>query len=93
MSSKLSIVARQPIIDKNKELFAYELLYRESDTNAFQSENAKRVTMRLLSEQFLTFQKKNLDNKQGFVNFEYKDLIEGVPVSYTHLTLPTNDQV
>lgn len=83
MSSKLSIVARQPIIDKNKELFAYELLYRESDTNAFQSENAKRVTMRLLSEQFLTFQKKNLDNKQGFVNFEYKDLIEGVPFDFS----------
>lgn len=83
MSNKLSIVARQPIVDQNKELFAYELLYRESDTNAFQSSDGQRVTMRLLSEQFLTFQKKNLDSKQGFVNFEYKDLIEGVPFDFS----------
>ncbi|MBU2899047.1 EAL and HDOD domain-containing protein [Vibrio hepatarius] len=81
--NKVSVVARQPIIDINKELFAFELLYREGDTNSFNTPYEQRATMRLLSEQFLTFQKRNLNDKKGFVNFEYIDLIEGVPCDFS----------
>ena len=81
--NKVSVVARQPIIDINKELFAFELLYREGDTNAFNTPYEQRATMRLLSEQFLTLQKRNLSEKRGFVNFEYIDLIEGVPCDFS----------
>ncbi|MFY2507202.1 hypothetical protein ACN3E9_02580 [Vibrio pectenicida] len=81
--NKVSVVARQPIIDMNKELFAFELLYREGDTNVFNTPYEQRATMRLLSEQFLTFQKRNLSDKKGFVNFEYIDLIEGVPCDFS----------
>ncbi|GLT17859.1 histidine kinase [Vibrio zhanjiangensis] len=83
VANKVSVVARQPIIDVNKELFAFELLYREGDINAFNSPFEKRATMRLLSEQFLTLQKRNLSEKKGFVNFEYIDLIEGLPFDFS----------
>ncbi|KJY85108.1 signal transduction protein [Vibrio galatheae] len=81
-TNKLSIVARQPILDKNKDLFAFELLYREGEANAFPT-SSSRSTLRLLSEQFLTFQKRNLDGKPGFVNFEHSDIVNGVPFDFS----------
>lgn len=78
-----SVVARQPIVNSEKTLFAYELLYREGANNAFpQVSNAHQATLRLLAEQYLSFQQKNLERYLGFVNFDEKSLLEKVPMDF-----------
>jgi EAL and modified HD-GYP domain-containing signal transduction protein len=78
-----SIVARQPIVNSDKTLFAYELLYREGANNAFpDASNAHQATLRLLAEQYLSFQQKHLERHLGFVNFDEKSLLENVPMDF-----------
>ncbi|MCE0495273.1 EAL and HDOD domain-containing protein [Vibrio salinus] len=80
-----SIVARQPIVNRDRKLYAYELLYRDSTNNAFPEHSRKsQVTKRLLAEQLLTFQKRNLNNKIGFINFTQNDIVDLVPLDFSH---------
>ncbi|MCL1631754.1 HDOD domain-containing protein [Sporolactobacillus sp. CPB3-1] len=74
-------VARQPIFDSKMRLFGYELLYRESQTNAYQLQSSDReATAELLSNSVLVFGFDELiDHTHGFINFPEDFLIQQLP--------------
>ncbi|WP_322864475.1 EAL and HDOD domain-containing protein [Aeromonas allosaccharophila] len=74
-----SYVARQPILDRDLNTHAYELLFRDSLNNVFPSISSQQATSRLVVEQFL---QQNIDQLLGgrpcFINFPHSLLLEGL---------------
>lgn len=74
-----SYVARQPILDRDLNTHAYELLFRDSLNNVFPSISSQQATSRLVVEQFLH---QNIDQLLGdrpcFINFPHSLLLEGL---------------
>ena len=63
-------VARQPIFTKNEHIFAFELLYRDSNTNVFPVVDGDLATLEVLTHSFLTIGMNNLTGeKLCFINF------------------------
>lgn len=63
-------VGRQPILDLEGNIFAYELLYRNSKTNSFPNINPEQATLQLLVNTFLTIGIENVSgNHLSFINF------------------------
>jgi len=48
-------VARQPILNKKKKLFAYELLFRDGLSNAFPEMDGDMASSKLVAGSFLSF--------------------------------------
>ncbi|MEG0179559.1 MAG: HDOD domain-containing protein [Oscillospiraceae bacterium] len=71
-------IARQPIFDRQGELTAYELLYRESESNAFISSlTGSDATKSLVSDAMTVFGLSQLTNaKRAFINFTRPLLME-----------------
>lgn len=71
-------IARQPIFDRNKRLYAYELLHRVSSKNVYNSFDGDKATANLLINTFLNI---GLDKITGsgraFINFTEQHLLEG----------------
>lgn len=69
-------IARQPIFDKDKTLFGYELLYRKSEENRFSGDvDGTEATCAVLSDAITLFGLENLTNgKPALVKFT-KDLM------------------
>lgn len=74
-----SYVARQPILNREKTLFAYELLFRDGPNNGFPDIDPDEATSRLVSDNFLSVHTKISHNAYTFVNFPYKSLINSIP--------------
>jgi EAL and modified HD-GYP domain-containing signal transduction protein len=74
-----SYVARQPILDRDLNTYAYELLFRDSLNNVFPGISSQQATSRLVVEQFL---QQNIDQLLGglpcFINFPHSLLLEGL---------------
>lgn len=72
--------AHQPILDRHKNLHAYELLFRNSDDNVFPSVSEDDATDSLVANSLLG---QSLDmlsrDAPCFVNFPHQSLIEGLP--------------
>ncbi|WP_375753507.1 EAL and HDOD domain-containing protein [Vibrio sp. HN007] len=79
---KYSYVARQPILDADKNTVAYELLFRDGPKNTFPEVEPELATSRLLSDQFLSAHNTSIGGKLGFVNFPYTSLINQVPALF-----------
>ncbi len=64
-------VGRQPIFDRNENIYAYELLYRVDDSNFFpKGVNPEDATLQLIIHTFLTIGKdKVIGQKKSFINF------------------------
>lgn len=63
-------LARQPIFDARKKVFAYEILYRNSLINSFSHTNADAASANVIINAFVTFGIENLTgNKPAFINF------------------------
>ncbi|EGR9007705.1 EAL domain-containing protein [Vibrio vulnificus] len=77
-----SYIARQPIFDRELEVFGYELLYRNGLGNAFPGCSTSGITERIFVEQHLSHQGIILDRKLGFVNFDYDDLVNKLPLEF-----------
>lgn len=77
-----SYVARQPILDRNKETIGYELLFRDGPNNTFPEVEAEFATSRLLSDHLLTTHYNTLDGKLGFVNFPYQSIVNLIPTLF-----------
>lgn len=73
-------VARQPIFNRQKKIFAYELLFRTSMANVFPDIDGETATSSLLSSTFLTV---GIDKISGghkvFINFTEDLLLRGTP--------------
>ncbi len=72
--------ARQPILDINKDVFAYELLFRNSLENVFPKVSDQEATSKMVEGlQFNLGLEKLSQNKLAFINFTHESLLEGYP--------------
>ena len=72
--------ARQPILDKNKKLFAYELLFRDSIDNVFPDIDGDEATSKMIeASQFNMGISEFTGNKPAFINFTLQTLKQGYP--------------
>lgn len=82
-------VARQPIFDKKRQVFAYELLFRGSMENYMPDIDGDAATSSVLSSSFLNL---GLDALSGgrnvFINFTRKLLVDLIP-----LVFPAKDTI
>ncbi len=74
-------VARQPIFNTNQEVYAYELLYRDSDKNFFSGNvSADVATSILLMNSYFNFGLDSLIGKnKAFLNFEKELVMKDIP--------------
>ena len=76
-------VARQPIFNKNKKLFGYELLFREGLSNAFPDIDGDTATSKLLSNSFFSIGMNQLTSgKTAFINFPQSLLLNKIPMMF-----------
>ncbi len=76
-------VARQPIFQVNKKLFAYELLFRTGMSNAFPDIDGGTATSSLLSSSFFTVGIERISGgKLVFINFTEDLLLRGTPTLF-----------
>lgn len=72
--------ARQPILDREKKLFAYELLFRDSITNVFPDIDGDVATSKMVeASQFNMGISDFTGNKPAFINFTLETLAQGYP--------------
>lgn len=68
-------LARQPIFDRNKNVVAHELLFRNSDNNFYGEVDGNEATLQIIANSFYEFDFKSVsDEKKVFINFT-KELI------------------
>jgi len=73
-------VARQPIFDRNKDIYAYELLFRSGETNGFPNIDGDTATSSLLSSSFFTVGVEKVGSgKKTFINFTGELITKGIP--------------
>lgn len=76
-------IARQPIFNIHKRLFAYELLYRGTKTSNLGNTSGNKATTSVLSSAFLT---EGIDKISGsrpcFINFTRDLLLQNLPASF-----------
>jgi len=81
-------VARQPIFNKRKRIYGYELLFRDGMVNAFPDVDGDAATSRVLSTSFLSNGIERITGRRkAFVNFTEKMIIEKIPVMFPKKTL------
>ncbi|CAK1962433.1 MULTISPECIES: EAL and HDOD domain-containing protein [Vibrio] len=76
-------VARQPILNRNKNTLGYELLFRDGERNAYPAHiESNRATYRLIVENFLSVGlNPSIPSSRCFINFPYQSLIRRLPLS------------
>ncbi|MCP3952147.1 MAG: HDOD domain-containing protein [Desulfobacterales bacterium] len=76
-------VARQPIFDRKKNIAAYELLFRDSMSNAFPDIDGDVATSKLLTRSFFNIGIDQLTGgKKAFINFTEDLLLKQVPTMF-----------
>jgi EAL and modified HD-GYP domain-containing signal transduction protein len=76
--------ARQPILDTDKNLFAYELLFRDSIVNVFPDIDGDEATTKIIeASNFNLGISEFTGNKPAFINFTLETLIKGYPETLT----------
>lgn len=76
--------ARQPILDLNKKLFAYELLFRDSIDNVFPDIDGDVATSKMVeASKFNMGISEFTSNKPAFINFTLETLSKGYPEMLT----------
>lgn len=72
--------ARQPILDRDKNLYAYELLFRDGLENAFPDIDGDEATSRMVEGSQFSFGLEDfLGDKPGFINFTLDTLLKKYP--------------
>lgn len=76
-------VARQPIFDRHKKIFAYELLFRNGVSNCFPEIEGDIATSKLLTNSFFTIGIDRVSNgKMVFINFTKELLARKIPTMF-----------
>ncbi len=71
-------IARQPIFDTNKKVFAYELLYRCGMENVYPRADGDKASLAVIGNTLLVIGSEQISKgKRIFVNFTRKLLLEG----------------
>ncbi|PCH97520.1 MAG: EAL domain-containing protein [Gammaproteobacteria bacterium] len=77
--------ARQPILDRNKKLYAYELLFRDSINNVFPDIDGDEATSKMIeASKFNMGISEFTGTKPAFINFTLETLIQGYPEMLTN---------
>ncbi len=77
--------ARQPILDVNKKLYAYELLFRDSIDNVFPDIDGDEATSKMIeASKFNMGISEFTGNKPAFINFTLETLAQGYPEMLTN---------
>ena len=77
--------ARQPILDLNKKLYGYELLFRDSLDNVFPDIDGDEATSKMIeASKFNMGISEFTNNKLAFINFTLETLIQGYPEMLTN---------
>jgi c-di-GMP-related signal transduction protein len=72
--------ARQPILDSEKNLYAYELLFRDGVDNVFPNVDGDMATSRIVEGAQMNFGLDELtDNKPAFINFTLETMVKKYP--------------
>jgi c-di-GMP-related signal transduction protein len=81
-------VARQPIFNRHRRIFAYELLFRDGTSNAFPGVDGGMATSSLLSSSFFTIGIKQIASEhRAFINFTEDMLLRGIPTMFSHQSI------
>ncbi len=81
-------VARQAIYDHNKNVFAYELLFRDGIINCFPNISQSEATSNILAGSHLSIGVENItDNRPAFINFHTDSLLYRFPSSLDPLNV------
>lgn len=76
-------VARQPIYNSDRELFGYELLYRNSDKNCYSGVDGDKATRELTYNVLSEFDFNSLTNGEyGFINFTRESILSDLPLLF-----------
>jgi c-di-GMP-related signal transduction protein len=76
-------VARQPIFNRHRRLFAYELLFRDGKSNSFPGGDGGDATLSLLSSTFFTIGIEQITSgHRAFINFTEEMLLRGLPTLF-----------
>lgn len=74
-------VARQPIFDVHRRVWAYELLFREGPDNVFRSNDPDMASRTGVENTFTVFGLDSLtDGKRAFINFTGNLIEKGIPL-------------
>lgn len=77
-----SYVARQAILDKNKVLYSYELLFRDGEKNCFPDISPDEATSKILTNSHLDLGLEDITaGKPAFINFHQDTLLHRFPTS------------
>ena len=75
-------IARQAILNKNKELYAYELLFRDGENNCFPDISPDEATSKILTDSHLDLGLEDISaGKLVFINFHQDTLLHRFPTS------------
>ncbi len=79
-----ALIGRLPVLDKNGEIYAYELIFRDDKRKSVQSLNSRYATAKVVSDLFNTFGiDKAIDGKRALLNvdegFLYDEALEWIP--------------
>ncbi|MCP4577535.1 MAG: HDOD domain-containing protein [Deltaproteobacteria bacterium] len=76
-------VARQPVLDKNKKTYGYELLFRDGMSNAFPDIGGDTATSKVLSNTFFSIGiEKITGGKKALINFTEDLLLKKLPLMF-----------
>ncbi|MFH1057646.1 MAG: HDOD domain-containing protein [Pseudomonadota bacterium] len=75
-----AFVARQPILDRKRRLYAYELLFRSGPQNVFTALDGQKATGKVISDSLTVFGGKDFTRgRRAFINFPQDMLVQGYP--------------
>src|SRR5579871_3707282 len=72
----MKFLARQPILDRNRKLFAYELLFRSGNQNSFDSSNPEQASLSLIDTSFLIGLQRLTEGQRAFINCPREFLLQ-----------------
>ncbi|MBU0947011.1 MAG: HDOD domain-containing protein [Proteobacteria bacterium] len=83
-----TFLARQPIFDRNLNIYGYELLFRADPSNIFPEIDGDCATAKILSSSFFTVGIEEITNgKKAFVNFTEELLLQGTAHMFSSETI------
>ena len=78
-----AFIARQPIFDVNKKLYAYELLFRDGLCNCMPQVEGDVATSKVLSNAYLTTGLSQITGgRRAFINFTEKLILKEMPLFF-----------
>ena len=75
-------IARQPIFDRQKQVYAYELLYRSDSINRANVINDEYATLKVIANSLLIGLQRLTDGKRAFIHFNKLLLIGQIPLLF-----------